>query len=73
MPEPDWGPGGSPYGPPPRRRRSRAKGCLGVGCLVILLALVLAVVLAVVGGSKLTVKTGGRQAPAVAATAGPSA
>ncbi len=48
-----------PYGPvrPPKRRRVR--GCLGIGCAAILILLVIAVALAVIGGTRTTVKTSG--------------
>ncbi len=60
MDKPAWRPtADNPYGPvrPPRRRRMR--GCLGIGCAAILVVLAIAVALAVIGGTRTTVKTGG--------------
>ena len=58
-----------PYGPVRPPKRSRVRGCFGIGCATLLIVLIIAVVLAVLGGSRTTVKTGGG-APVAGVTSG---
>ncbi|QMU68842.1 hypothetical protein [Streptacidiphilus sp. P02-A3a] len=60
MDQPAWRPtADDPYGPVRPPKRSRSRGCLGIGCATILLALAVVAILAAIGGTRTTVKTGG--------------
>ncbi len=52
----------------PQKKRGPVRSCLGIGCLIVLLAIVIAIILAYVGGTTTTVRTGGERAPTVTVT-----
>jgi divalent metal cation (Fe/Co/Zn/Cd) transporter len=69
MDRPAWRPTADhPYGHV-RPKRHRMRGCFGIGCAAVLIVLAIAVVLAVVGGTRTTVKTNGEGMAVVAALA----